>query len=75
MDLDIETDPASLDGLPAERPVVAVAVAAVVATVVYLAIQLVMDGSIELVETAAFAIVFTGVYVAFLYLRRQYAGE
>ncbi|WP_135666314.1 hypothetical protein [Halorhabdus rudnickae] len=75
MDLDLETDPASVEGLPAERPVVAVAIAAVVATVVYLAIQLAMDGQIDVVETAAFAIVFTGVYVAFLYLRRQFAGE
>ncbi|QGN06336.1 hypothetical protein Hrd1104_02855 [Halorhabdus sp. CBA1104] len=71
MDIDSELDPATVEGLPAQRPLVAIGLAAVVATVVYLAIQLAMDGTVELVETAAFTIVFTGVYVAFLYLRRQ----
>ncbi|ACV12379.1 hypothetical protein Huta_2212 [Halorhabdus utahensis DSM 12940] len=67
----MDLDPASLSDVPAEKPAVAVAISAVVATVVYLAIQLVMDGSINPVETAAFVIVFTGVYAAFLYLRRE----
>ncbi|WP_136688223.1 hypothetical protein [Halorhabdus amylolytica] len=75
MDPDLDTDPATLEGVPADRPFVAVAIAAVVATVVYLAIQLAMDGRIDFVETAAFVIVFTGVYVAFLYLRRQLSGD
>jgi hypothetical protein len=72
MDIDAELDPASLEGLPAQRPLLAVAIAAVVATVVYTAIQLVMEGGVDVIETAAFVIVFAGVYVAFLYLRRQY---
>lgn len=69
----MDLDPASLSDVPAENPAVAVAISAVVATVVYLAIQLVMDGTVDLVETAAFVIVFTGVYAAFLYLRREIA--
>lgn len=73
MDLDVEIDPASLEGVPAERPILAIALAAVVATVVYLAIQLAMDGRVDPIETAAFAVIFTGVYVAFLYLRRKLA--
>jgi len=74
MDIDVDTEPATLEGVPAERPLLAVGLSAVVATVVYLAIQLAMDGRIDPVETVAFAIVFTGVYVAFLYLRRQLAS-
>lgn len=66
----MDLDPTSLSEVPAENPAIAVAISAVVATVVYLAIQLVMDGSVDLVETAAFVIVFAGVYAAFLYLRR-----
>ncbi|WP_181685708.1 hypothetical protein [Halorhabdus salina] len=75
MDIDSELDPITIEGLPAQRPIVAIILAAVVATVVYLAIQLAMDGAVELVETAAFGIVFTGVYVAFLYLRRQFQAS
>lgn len=73
--MDLNTDPAALDGVAAERPIVAIAIAAVVATVVYLALQLTTDGQIDLVETMAFTTVFTGVYVSFLYFRRQLSDD
>lgn len=75
MEVPVDTDPATLSGLPAERPLVAVALAAVVATVAYLGIQVVLAGQIDVIETAAFAIVFAGVYAAFLYIRRQLVAE
>lgn len=66
--MDVRVDLGTLERVPGQRPLVTVAVAAIVATVVYLVIQLVLDGQIDLVETGAFVLVFTGVYVAFLYL-------
>jgi len=55
-----------------DRPALATAVVAAVATVAYLAIQLVLDGAVAPVETAAFALIFTVVYVGGnWYLGRQ----
>ena len=72
--MDIDLDAASPENVPGERPLVSIAISAVIATVVYLAIQVAMGGRIDLVETAAFVIVFAGVYAAFLYLRREIQG-
>ncbi|MFW5956169.1 MAG: hypothetical protein ACOCQY_02085 [Halorhabdus sp.] len=66
-----DTDPTAISDVPSQMPWLAVAVSAVVATIVYLAIQLVIEGQIDVVETAAFVVIFTGVYAAFLYLRRR----
>lgn len=51
------------DDLLLERPVVATAAVAAIATVVYAGIQFVLDGAVAPVETAAFVLVFTLVYV------------
>ncbi|MFB6139047.1 MAG: hypothetical protein ABEJ26_01270 [Halosimplex sp.] len=52
-----------VDDLFDERPVVATVVVALVATVVYVAIQLVSAGGVALAETGTFVLVFTLVYV------------
>jgi len=63
------------DSVVAERPVVATVLVAVVATVAYVAIQLVLDGSVSPVETAVFTAVFTLVYVGGNYLLQRNGSE
>ncbi|WP_415379669.1 hypothetical protein [Halosimplex sp. TS25] len=52
------------DAVVEERPIVATALVAIVATAVYAGIQLVVDGSVAVAETASFVLIFTLVYVA-----------
>ncbi len=52
------------DAVVEERPIVATALVAVVATAAYAGIQLVLDGSVAVAETASFVLIFTVVYVA-----------
>lgn len=63
------------DDIVVEQPVVATALVAVVATVVYVGLQLAMDGEISPVETAIFTGIFTLVYVGGNYLLRRNADE
>ena len=48
-----------------EQPIGTLLLAVVVAAVGYAAITLAIDGRVNLLETAIFAVVFTVVYVAF----------
>mgnify|MGYP007008814846 CR=1 FL=1 len=52
------------DDIAVERPILATAVVAAVATVAYVGVQLVLDGAVAAAETAAFVLIFTVVYVA-----------
>jgi len=65
-----------VDDLVLEQPLVATALVAAIATVVYVGLQVAMDGAISPVETAIFTVVFTLVYVGGNYLLRRNAdGE
>ncbi|MFB6074089.1 MAG: hypothetical protein ABEJ89_03670 [Haloarculaceae archaeon] len=55
----------------AASPVASVVIVAAVATVAYVLIQVILDGSVSVAETAAFVFVFTFVYAA----SRYYLGE
>lgn len=52
------------DDILVERPVVATAIVAAVATVAYVGIQLALGDAVAPVETVLFVVVFTVVYVA-----------
>ena len=59
------------DDVVVEQPALAVALVAVVATAVYVGLQVLLDGSVAPVETAIFTAVFTLVYVGGNYLLRR----
>ncbi|MFB6150721.1 MAG: hypothetical protein ABEJ40_02835 [Haloarculaceae archaeon] len=62
------------DDVAVEYPVVTTVAVAVVATVVYVGIQLVLEGSVAVAETATFVLVFSLVYVGGTYYLRQRAA-
>jgi len=64
-----------VDDIVVEQPLVATALVAAVATVVYVGLQLAMDGAVAPVETAVFTLIFTLVYVGGNYLLRRNAGD
>ncbi|PSQ04801.1 hypothetical protein BRC92_03810 [Halobacteriales archaeon QS_4_69_31] len=51
------------DDILRERPVLATAAVAAVSALAYVAVQVVLDGVVDPVETAMFVLVFTLVYV------------
>lgn len=59
-----------------DRPVVSTAIVAVVAALVYVGIQLALDGAVAPVETATFVGIFTAIYVGGNWvLREQILGD
>ncbi|MFC7140782.1 hypothetical protein ACFQMA_13240 [Halosimplex aquaticum] len=64
-----------VDAVVDERPVVATALVALVATAAYAGIQLVFDSSVAVAETASFGLIFTLVYVAGNRYLRDGEGE
>jgi hypothetical protein len=64
------------DDILRERPVLATAAVAAVSALAYVAVQVVLDGVVDPVETAIFVLVFTLVYVGGnRYLRGRAADE
>jgi len=62
------------DDIVVERPVVSTVLVAAVATLVYVVLQLLLDGFVDVVETAAFVGIFTVVYVGGNWLLRRRAA-
>lgn len=63
------------DDLVVERPVASTLLVAAVATVAYVALQLVLDGVVAPLETVVFVALFTVVYVGGNWVLRQRAGD
>ena len=62
------------DDIIQQRPVLAIAAIVVIATVAYAVISLVMNGSVDPIETVVFAVAFAVVYSVFAFYSERIEG-